>query len=102
MGNTVIVRGGSVESLASGNVFGCGRPAAATTAYQDGVCPLPKQLDEKVEELHFPAHGAVLAAVFAQNVVYLKPKDHDEKVNSTFLHAVRSSLPLLSLLRCQS
>ena len=70
VGNTVIVRGGSVESLASGNVFGCGRPEAATTAYQDVVYPLPKQLDEKV--------------------------------NSTFLHAVRSSLPLLSLLRCQS
>ena len=34
-------------------------------AYKYGVYLLPKQLDEKVAELHFPAFGAALT-VFAQ------------------------------------
>ena len=46
-------------------VFGYGRLAAATMAYTYGVYFLPKQLDEKVAELHFPALGAALT-VFAQ------------------------------------
>ena len=62
---TVIEIKGSVESIVAGTVFGYGRPAAATMAYKYGVYLLPKQLDEKVAELHFPALGAALT-VFTQ------------------------------------
>ena len=51
--------------IVAGIVFGYGRPSAATMAYKYGVYLLPKQLDEKVAELHFPAFGAALT-VFAQ------------------------------------
>ena len=55
----------SYGSIVAGIVFGYGRAAAATMAYKYGVYLLPKQLDEKVAELHFPALCAALN-VFAQ------------------------------------
>ena len=55
----------SYGRIVAGIVFGYGRPAAATMAYKYGVYLLPKQLDEKVAELHFPALGAALT-VFAR------------------------------------
>ena len=47
--------------------------------------------------LRVSAHCPLLSAVFSQNVVYIKPKDDDEKVNSTFLHTVRFPTALTQL-----
>ena len=77
-------------------------PSICRLAGSSGCLPHRNSSMRKWKNYIFPHIVRYSPPSSLRTLCYIKPKDHDEKVNSTFLHTVRFSRLLLSLLRCQS